>query len=148
MGEHKFFTHLREDHDEQKKIGRQLSEAKTPQERDQLRKKLYDSLHPHMLGEEASIFSRLKAAEDEEVRDDALEGLQEHHVGKIVLRELMEMQTGSDEFKAKAKVLDEMNRHHIEEEEDDVFSHLKKLCTDQELSDLFEKYENAEENAK
>ena len=148
MGEHDFLIHLREDHMEQKKLGEQLSEAKDPEEREHLRNELFKSLYPHMIGEEASIFELLKDSDDEEARDDGLEGLQEHHVGKIVLKELMDLSLDSDIFKAKAKVLDELNRHHIEEEEKDVFGHLKKLCSEQEMDKLFEQYEQAEEKAK
>lgn len=147
MGEHEFLKHLREDHDKQKKLGKQLVEAKDPQERDQLRKQFHDELYPHMIAEEASMFRLLKDSEDDEARDDGLEGIQEHHVAKIVLRELMDMDTDSEVFKAKAKVLDELNRHHIDEEEDDVFKHLKKL-DDAKLDSLFEQYEKAEEDAR
>jgi hemerythrin-like domain-containing protein len=93
------------------------------------------------------MFRFLKDSDDEEARDDGLEGIQEHHVAKFVLRELMDMDTGSEVFKAKAKVLDELNRHHIDEEEDDVFEHLKKL-DDSKLDSLFEQYEKAEEDAR
>lgn len=148
MSEHAFLKHLRKDHEEQKNLGRQLTAARNPEDRDRLRKKFHESLYPHIIGEEASIFMRLKDADDEAVRDDNLEALQEHHVAKVVLRELMDLQTSSDIFKAKAKVLDELNRHHIEEEEEDIFGHLKNLCSDEELDRLFEQYEEAEEGAK
>lgn len=148
MSEHEFLQHLRKDHAEQKKIGKQLIAAKDPAERDRLRKEFYNKLYPHMVGEEASMFRRLKEADDEEARDDGLEGLQEHHVAKMVMRELLDLETDSEVFKAKAKVLDELNRHHIGEEEEDVFGHLQKLCDDTELSKLFEQYEKAEEDAK
>ncbi len=120
---HPFLKHLKEDHEKQKALGKKLSETTDPAERAKLRQEFHDELYPHMIGEEASIFERLKQADSEEVRDDALEGLQEHHVGKIVLRELMELKTDSDIFKAKAKVLDELNRHHIQEEEEDILGH-------------------------
>lgn len=148
MSEHEFLEHLRKDHEEQKNLGKKLSEAKDPDERESLRQRFYESLHPHIIGEEASIFPRLKESDDEEARDDGLEGLQEHHVAKLVLRELMDLEPDSDIFKAKAKVLDELNRHHIEEEEKDVFRHLKKLCSDEEMDKLFQQYEKAEEGAK
>ena len=148
MAEHPFLKHLREDHEEQKKLGKQLIEAKSPKERKEMRQKFYEELYPHMVGEEASMFKRLKNADDEEIRGDALENLQEHHVAKIVPRELMDLETDSKVFKAKAKVLDELNRHHVEEEEKDAFQHLQTLCSDQELSELFEQYEQAEEKAK
>ena len=147
MAEHAFLQHLREDHEKQKELGRKLRGTKNPEERRQLRNEFYEELYPHMLGEEASIFARLKVAENEEVRDDALEALQEHHVSKLVLNELMEIDVDGEIFKAKATVLDELNRHHIEEEEEDIFAHLQKLCSAGELSGLFEQYEKAEQEA-
>ena len=148
MAEHPFLKHLRKDHEEQKTLGRQLIGASSPEEREKMRQKFYAELYPHMVGEEASMFKRLKDAEEEEIRADALENLQEHHVAKVVLRELMDLETDSEVFKAKAKVLDELNRHHLEEEEKEAFAHLQKLCSDEELSNLFEQYEQAEEKAK
>lgn len=148
MAEHKFIQHLKEDHVKQKKLGKQMKDAKGREDREQLRQKLYASLYPHMKGEEASFFFRLKTVDDEKVRLDALEGLEEHHVTKLVLKEIMKMKVDTDVFIAKAKVLDELNNHHIEEEEEDTLAHLVKLCSDQELSDLFQKYEQAEEETK
>jgi hemerythrin-like domain-containing protein len=148
MGEHAFLKHLREDHAEQKEVGGQLVGATKPEERERLRQQFHASLYPHMIGEEASLFRRLKNAEDDETRQAALEGLQEHHVGKIVLKELMELSTSSEVFRAKASLLDEMNRHHIEEEEDEVFAHLQRLCDDREMDTLFEAYESSEEKAR
>jgi len=51
MAEHDFLQHLKKDHEEQKKLGKKLIEAKSPREREPLRKKFYNSLYPHMIGE-------------------------------------------------------------------------------------------------
>ena len=87
MSEHGFLTHLRKDHNEQKDLGKKLSQTKEPGKREKLRQQFYDSLLPHIVGEEASMFKMLTDSEDEEVRDDGLEGTQEHHVAKVILRE-------------------------------------------------------------
>ncbi len=147
MSEHDFLKHLRQDHIEQKNIGKKLVDATRPEEREKLRQQFHDILLPHMVGEEASIFAMLKNCDDKDAKDDGMEGLQEHHVAKLVLRELMKLDVQSDIFKAKAKVLDELNRHHIEEEEDDIFGHLNKLCDTPKLDSLFKKYEEAENKA-
>ncbi len=147
MSEHTFLAHLRKDHNEQKDLGKKLSEATEPEEREKLRQQFHEALLPHMLGEEASMFKMLIDNKDEEAKDDGLESTQEHHVAKLVLRELMELNTDSDIFKAKAAVLDELNRHHIEEEETTIFNHLQRLCDDKKLDELFQQYEKAEEKA-
>ena len=138
---HPLFKVLEKDHDEQRDICKQLIAAEDSRERERLRERLYHELHPHIMGEEASIFDFLKQSQDEEVRADALEGLEEHHVDKILLRELMEIAADNEVFKAKAKVLTEVNNHHLDEEEDDIFEHLENLSDDQldELLDLFQK---------
>ncbi len=148
MSEHEFLAHLRKDHNEQKDLGKRLSEAREPEEREKLRQQFNVALLPHMIGEEASMFKMLTDSNDEDARDDGLESTQEHHVAKLVLRELMDLSTDSDIFKAKATVLDELNRHHIEEEETSIFSHLNRLCDDKKLDALFQQYEKAEEKAK
>ncbi len=147
MNEHAFLKHLKEDHKKQKKLGEQLKDAEV-NERDSLRQEFYEELYPHVMGEEGSIFPRLIKSDREEAVDDARESLQEHHVAKLVLRELMDLKVDSPEFKAKAAVLDELNRHHIEEEEGGIFEHLKKLCNDKELSSLFTDYQRVEEKTK
>lgn len=148
MSQHPFIKHLLQDHDKQRSLGKQLVDTSSADERKTLREEFYDALYPHMVGEEASFFSDLRNSNDQDVKDDALEGLQEHHVAKIVLRELMDMSTEGDLFKAKAKVLDELNRHHLEEEEEDIFPYLQKNFSADELDSLFKRYEAAEDKAK
>jgi hemerythrin-like domain-containing protein len=148
MPEHKFISHLKKDHEKQKELGTAMTEAEDPAERDRLRKEFYIALYPHMMGEEAAFFNKMKEDRRQEVRADALEGLEEHHAARVLLRELLEMDPAAENFTAKAKVLDEMNRHHIEEEEGDVFVHMEKIYSRQQLSKLFETYEQREEEAK
>ncbi len=148
MALHAFIEHLKKDHEKQKKLGQQLVEADAPAEREQLRKALYEALYPHMKGEEASIFPRLKRTDSDNDTFQAREGLQEHYVARVVLDELMELEPNSDVFSAKAKVLDEINRHHIEEEEEDVLERLEKICSTEELDTHFQTYKTAEHAAR
>jgi hemerythrin superfamily protein len=57
----------------------------------------------------------------EEVGETVDEGLQEHHVAKTLIEELGSVETGSDDWSAKMKVLIENVEHHAEEEEDELF---------------------------
>ncbi len=144
---HQFIRHLKKDHDKQRTLAKQLMEAKTPDTREKLRNEFHNELYPHMIGEEASIFELLKSSEDEEIREAALAALQEHHLAKTALREVMGLSLESDIFRAKTKVLDDLNRHHMDEEEKEHFPNLQRQCSSEELDRLFTQYEEAEENA-
>lgn len=145
---HPFIEHLKEDHEKQRRVGENLKEATAPEERVSLRQEIYDETYPHMEGEEASIFAFMQAADDEEAKERALEAIQEHHVGMVLMRELKELVPTSEIFKAKASVLDELNRNHMDEEEKYHFPWLERNLATEELDRLFEEYEKAEEAAK
>ena len=68
--------------------------------------------------------------------DLVLEALEEHHVLKWTLAELDGMSPEHERFDAKFTVLMESVRHHVKEEEREVFPELKRKLDRQELSDL------------
>ena len=144
---HQFIQHLKKDHEKQREVGKALREAQSPEERERLREKMHGALYPHMAGEEASIFDYMSDAEGK-ARKEALKAVQEHHVGRVLLRELMDLALDGDVFQAKAYVLDEMNGHHMDEEEKTHFPLLQDMASNQKLDELFERYEEAEEKAK
>ncbi|MEY2569905.1 MAG: hypothetical protein QOE63_255 [Acidimicrobiaceae bacterium] len=49
------------------------------------------------------------------------EGIEEHHVVKVLMEEINELDAGSDTWTAKLKVLIENVEHHAGEEEDELF---------------------------
>lgn len=144
---HAFIEHLKKDHQEQRKLGARLREAKDPEERERLRDEMYEALYPHMEGEDASIFAYMDSAGGE-ARTKAQRAMQEHHVAKMVLRELMDLALDGETYDAKGYVLDELNEHHMKEEEETHFPHLQSMASEQKLDELFEQYEHAEEKAK
>ena len=144
---HSFIDHLVQDHNEQRKLGEQLKKAQLPEDRKKLRVKMSSELLPHMAGEEASIFSYMRAAGVEAANEHALEAIQEHHVARIVLQEILDLSPGSEVFSAKAAVLVELNKHHMEEEEGMHFPWLEANASKEQLDALFEDYKAAEKAA-
>ena len=71
--------------------------------------------------------------EDLEIMDEAEE---EHRVAKTILEELEGSNTSSEHFSAKFMVMAEAVRHHIQEEEGEMFKQVKK--TDLDLNALGE----------
>ena len=65
-----------------------------------------------------------------------LEALEEHHIVKLTLRELESMPSTDERYKAKVTVLTESVRHHVEEEEKELFPDVRKLFSRAELVDL------------
>src|SRR4051794_36096635 len=53
--------------------------------------------------------------------DDVLEALEEHHLVKTTLAELESMDPSNERYRAKVTVLIENVRHHVEEEEGELF---------------------------
>ncbi len=72
--------------------------------------------------------------EDEE--STVLESLEEQHVVKWLLSELEDLDPADERFDAKVAVLTESVRHHVDEEESELFADLRTVATRTELLDL------------
>lgn len=57
----------------------------------------------------------------EKARHGALEAIEEHHVIEMLLNELSDFPRDHERWVIKLEVLEEYTRHHLEEEESDVF---------------------------
>jgi len=140
---HPYIEHLLKDHKKQRKLEKKLVKAETREDKEKYRQKLFDALYPHIEGEDASIFDFL-AKKGDKAKAGALEAMQEHHVDRLLLDELMALDVDDEVFIAKAKVLREVNNHHLKEEEKEHFPLLESLASTEELDALFEAYEKAE----
>ncbi|MFY0573654.1 hemerythrin domain-containing protein [Cystobacter fuscus] len=65
-----------------------------------------------------------------------LEALEEHHVAKWTLNEIERMSPEDERFDAKVTVLMENIRHHVKEEETELFPKLERLMAKAELNAL------------
>ncbi len=73
-----------------------------------------------------------------EVEDDVLEALEEHHVAKWVLSEIDAMTPDHERFQAKVTVLIESVRHHVEEEEEELFPKVREAMSPEQLEEIGE----------
>lgn len=77
------------------------------------------ALEVHAALEEQLVYPAIaEVIEDEEAVNEAKE---EHHVAKLLIKELHKMEAGDEAFATKFKVLGELVSHHIEEEEGEIF---------------------------
>jgi hemerythrin superfamily protein len=82
--------------------------------------------------------------EDEEM---VLEALEEHHLAKVALSELEKMDPEDERFKPKVTVLIGNVRHHVQEEEGEMFPKVRKAMKPTELRELGRRLQEAKKSA-
>jgi hemerythrin superfamily protein len=75
----------------------------------------------HTAIEEEIFYPAVRGLDTEEAKDMVLEAYEEHHVVKLILKELPTVDPKADTFEAKMTVLKELVAHHVEEEEKAMF---------------------------
>jgi hemerythrin superfamily protein len=108
--------------------------------------KIVKELSIHAAIEETVLYPAVKGVSDT-LRDDVLESLEEHHIVKWLCSELEGMDPTDERFDAKVTVLIENVRHHIEEEESDLFPDVRKAIDRKTLGELGELLERAKQAA-
>ncbi len=99
--------------------------------------RIIKELSVHAAIEELVFYPAVRQAiEDEKVTDLVLESLEEHHIVKWVLSELQGMSSEHERFDAKVTVLMENVRHHVEEEEEELFPAVAKAFDKERLNEM------------
>lgn len=88
-----------------------------------------------------------KAQVNGKAQEIVLESLEEHHVVKWTLSELEGMDSGHERFHPKVMVLMGTVRHHVEEEEKELFPKVAKAMKPERLKELGEAMEAAKKTA-
>jgi hypothetical protein len=119
---------LKADHRKVKKLFDDFEEASGSTQK-KIAAEAVMELKVHATLEEEFLYPALRQhIEDEEgIMDEADE---EHHVAKILIAELEQMKGDEDHWEAKFKVLAENVRHHIKEEEGEMFPLAKETDID------------------
>ena len=122
------FTLLKADHDKVKKLFDKFEKEDDSSKHD-IAKEAIQELKVHAAIEEQVFYPALRhEMEDEDgLMDEADE---EHHVAKFLIAELEQMQGDEENWEAKFIVLAENVRHHIKEEEREMFPQAKKTDID------------------
>jgi hemerythrin superfamily protein len=130
-------TLLKADHREVEKLFKAFEKSGDRAYRS--KRKLVDSmisdLSQHAAIEEQFFYPAARRAAPE-FTDDVLEGIEEHHIVKWLLSELVHLDPKNERFDAKVTVLMENVRHHVEEEEHDLFPEIRRAMGRKGLSEL------------
>ena len=115
--------------------------------RGRLFKKIDRELTVHAHIEETIFYPAFKerTKRNTEPSDEVLEAYEEHANVKAMLAKLEALDAGDDTYNAKLQVLMELVKHHVKEEETELFKQAKELFGTDELEALGEQLEAAKE---
>jgi len=141
-------TMLKDDHKRVKELFRKFERAGDGAQK--TKRKLVDQmieeLSVHAAIEEEVFYPAVRDAAGE-TEDMVLESLEEHHLVKWLLWELERTQPDDERFDAKVTVLIENVRHHIQEEESDLFKRTRQAVGRKELQELAQRMEQVKKVA-
>jgi hemerythrin superfamily protein len=125
---------LKADHDVVEGLFKEVEATENKTKHKQLFKKIKAELDVHTHIEEKIFYPRILKLK--EVKDITLEGIEEHHQAKMFLREIPKLPGTSERFDPKLAVLMEDIRHHVKEEENEMFPKVQKLVKEEELEKI------------
>lgn len=103
-------------------------------------------LTAHSKAEQEVFYQPLKIlARSKEGEEYTWEGEEEHHVIRLLLNELSRLPFHGEDWAAKIKVLSEVVKHHVEEEEGPIFREGKKAFSEEEAEKIAESMEDLKE---
>ncbi len=129
---------LTSDHDEVRGLFEQFKQAKEADDSSRMRelqKQIFSELETHTRIEEDIFYPAVRELDEEELTETVAEGIQEHHVVKVLMREIEDV-SGDETFESKMTVLIENVEHHAEEEETDLFPTLREKMGEPGLEEL------------
>lgn len=102
---------------------------------------IYKELTLHAQAEELVFYPAMR--EYEETEEYIEEAEEEHNSAKILLEQIKSLKPGDDEFKTKLQHLMEAIKHHVEEEENEIFSAVRECMDEEELQQLGTEFQSS-----
>ena len=122
-------TMLKTDHKKVKALFAEYQEA-TPRKQQDIAQTVIQDLEIHAELEEELIYPAIrKGTKDDKLMNEATE---EHHLVHVLIAELKELEPSDATFKGKFTVLGELVKHHVKEEEGEMFPQAQKAKIDWE----------------
>lgn len=137
---------LKQDHREVEQLFKRFEKAGTHKEKGKLVASMIEALSRHAAIEEIVFYPAVRR-EVPRQESTVLEALEEHHVAKWLLSELEGMDPTAERFDAKVTVLIESVRHHVKEEESELFPKVRTKFARRELLELGDELRAAKRRA-
>jgi hemerythrin-like domain-containing protein len=130
---------LKKQHREVHKLFKQALKTDDAGERREIMETIAAKLEVHTTIEEEIFYPAFKDVGTKKAEAMTLEAVEEHHVVKLVLAELPDVDPAAETFEAKMTVLSELVQHHVEEEHEEMFPMAEKKLGDETLQRLGER---------
>ena len=137
---------LTEDHNKVRSLFeefRSASENEDTSRMGELTETIFQELTVHTAIEEEVFYPAVRGANGKELSETTDESYEEHHVVALLMGEIRQLQPGDDAFKAKMTVLMENVEHHAQEEEEEMFTEVRGLMSEEALQELGEELQQA-----
>ena len=130
-------TLLKDDHKTVERLFKQFEKTgdRASVEKRRIVDRIIEELSVHASIEEQYFYPATRATVPK-TQKIALESLEEHHVVKWLLSELVDLDPTHERFDAKVTVLIESVRHHVEEEEGEYFPMVRQQLSRSALTDM------------
>ena len=138
---------LRADHDKVLKMFEDYDRKESEEDRTELAQQICQELTVHTMIEEEIFYPAVREAlenDEGEEADEMMDEAQiEHNGAKQLIADIQGADASDDMFNARVKVLSEYIKHHVREEQDEMFPAIRK--TDLDLKSLGEQLRQRKE---
>jgi hemerythrin superfamily protein len=131
---------IKEDHKRVEALFREYEQAgdRAHKTKKRLADEISKELQVHAQIEEESFYAAVEAKAKKDGKELVAEAVEEHHLVRVTLGELAQLDPEDEAFDAKVQVLMENVRHHVEEEETEMLPQASELLGEEQLSRLGE----------
>jgi len=139
---------LKQDHRDVERLFKRFEKAGASafRTKGQLVASMIEALSRHAAIEELVFYPAVRR-ELPRLESNVLDSLEEHHVAKVVLEELEDLDPKAELFDAKVRVMIEVVRHHVKEEERSLFPKVRDRISRRELLHLGDALRDAKPGA-
>ena len=118
---------LKKQHREVEALFKKAEKAGQANARRQLVDQIVSKLEMHTQLEEEIVYPAIREVRNKKAEEMVLEAYEEHAVVKLVLGQLPDADPEDERFPAKITVLSELVKHHVQEEEKEMFKLAQRL---------------------
>jgi hypothetical protein len=137
---------LKADHRKVQSLFKEFENAEGKTDKVSILKTILEELTLHTIAEERLVYSRIGESSDQDEQEKVYEAFEEHEAAQNLISQLSKFTGDEENFEAKVKLLEEMIKHHVTEEELDLLPKLDE--SREELEELGREFQDEKDDLK